>query len=282
MRDICSRLPRAIDPDELASILWPGKRVFIQGAASESPVIRCARNPLAAIDYVLHADSPLPEFLDDVVDVTSACIGQHVAALARDSDRIQLGIGKIAATMLSGLKAHHSLGLHTGLITDGAVALVKSGVLNGARRPAGRGLVTGAFAGTRTLYALARDTGFFLTGTQEKNSPLVLASIDNFVSINSALEVDLFGQVNSETLRGWQVSGSGGALDFARGAALSRGGRSIIAMPYTTRDGRNRILRHFARGIPSTIGRSDVGIIVTEYVTADLRGKTTPARVRGF
>lgn len=239
------------------------------------------RIPMRAVDLIVEADSPLMEVPSDEVDEVSRRIAHQVAALVRDGDCLQLGLGKIPAAVLSGLRSHRDLGLHTGLITAAALPLLREGVFNGARktRDAGRH-VTGALAGNRALYDLARDASFLVCATQYTHNLEVIAGIDNFVSVNSALEVDLLGQVNGESINGRQVSGVGGALDFVRGAALSKRGRSIIALPSTARDGRSRILRRLDAGTPVTIPRSDIGIVVTEFGVADLRGKTAPERER--
>lgn len=245
------------------------------------PSTRGLHIPLRAIDLIVEVDSPVMEVPADEVDEVSLRIAHLVAALVRDGDCLQFGLGKIPAAVLRGLCSHRDLGLHTGLLTEAALPLLRKGIFNGARKTRDSGRhVTGALAGSRALYDLACDASFLVCATQHTHNLEVIAGIDNFVSVNSALEVDLLGQVNGESINGRQVSGVGGALDFVRGAALSKGGRSIIALPSTARDGRSRILRRLDAGTPVTIPRSDIGIVVTEFGVADLRGKTAPERER--
>lgn len=266
---------------DFASAVLPRARHVLAHVNPQMPSTKSLGIDMRALDYVLEADSPLMEVPADEVDEVSLRIARHVAALVCDGDCLQLGLGKIPSAVLGCLRSHRDLGLHTGLLTDAALPLLREGIFNGARKKndAGRH-VTGALAGSRALYDLASDPSFLVCAAQYTHNARILADIDNFVSINSALEVDLLGQMNGESINGRQISGVGGALDFVRGAFLSKGGRSIIALPSTTRDGRSRILRRLATGTPITIPRSDTSIVVTEYGVADLRGKTAPQRER--
>jgi 4-hydroxybutyrate CoA-transferase len=173
--------------------------------------------------------------------------------------------------------------MHSGLVSDGALPLIELGVLTGGCKRIDRGLiVTNAVYGSRELYDSAGRANFKFRNVSYTHAIDVLAAIDNMVSINSAVEVDLWGQVSSETLNGRQISGIGGSVDFARGAVSSPGGRSIIALPSRTPSGRSRIVARLAASTPTTLARSDVGIIVTEHGIADLRGLTTAERARAL
>lgn len=266
---------------DFAQAVLPHARQVLAHVNPRMPATNGSRVPLRAFDFAVEADAPLLELAAERVDEASLRIARNVAALVRDGDCLQLGLGRIPAAVLPALGSHRDLGLHTGLLTSAALPLLLGGNFNGARktRDAGRHIV-GAFAGDRALYELAADARFLVCPAQHTHNARVIAEIDNFVSINSALEVDLYGQVNGESLDGRQVSGVGGALDFVRGAALSRGGRSIIALPSTARDGRSRILPRLAAGTPVTIPRADIGIVVTEFGVADLTGKTARERER--
>ena len=185
--------------------------------------------------------------------------------------------------MLPLLKHCRHLGMHSGLVGDGVRLLVDLGVVTGERKRIDRGLiVTNAAYGSRDLYDIVGRAIFKFRSVAYTHAIDVLATIDNLVSINSAIEVDLWGQVNSESMGGRQISGIGGSVDFARGAVLSRGGRSIIALPSRTSSGRSRIVARLAAHTPATFARSDVGIVVTEHGIADLRGLTTAERVKAL
>ncbi len=233
------------------------------------------------LDVVIEQDARLLEVAEEVPDVVSGQIAAHVASLIRDGDCLQFGLGRVPAAVFGLLGSHRDLGVHTGLLPQAAMPLLAKGLLDGARktRDAGR-VVTGTLAGRSGFYQAAADERLMVRSPDYTHDPRVLATIDNLVSINSALEVDLLGQVNAETVGGRQVSGAGGSLDFVRGASLSRGGRSIIALASTTRDGSTRIVRQLAAGTAVTIPRADVDFVVTEYGMADLRSKAAPERAK--
>ena len=193
----------------------------------------------SAIDYVVESDRPVPTLAPPVLDPTARAIGRRVAELIRDGDCIQTGIGAIPAAILAALGDKNDLGMHGGLIDDGGLALVDQGVLTGRAKTHRRGRhVAGMAIGSASLLdRLAERPDVVLAAADVTHDVRVLARIDNFVSINSAVEVDLHGQVNAEAVAGRQISGTGGAVDFMRGARLSRGGRSIVAMTATARRG---------------------------------------------
>lgn len=238
----------------------------------------------AALDYVVPVDgellrAPSTEPADAVTDR----LARHVAGLVRDGDCLQLGIGKIPAAVLPLLANHRRLGMHSGLVTDGARVLLEAGALTGERKQIDRGrIVTNAVYGGAQLYDLAGREPFAFRSVAYTHASYVVARIDDFVSVNSAVEVDLSGQVNAESVAGRQISGTGGAVDFARAAAMSRGGRAIVALPSLTASGRSRIVASLAAGTPVTCARSDVGIVVTEHGAADLRGLASRARAQAL
>jgi 4-hydroxybutyrate CoA-transferase len=240
--------------------------------------------PLGAFDFVVPTATELlsPTSID-VSDPITDSVARHVAAFVTDGDCLQLGIGKIPAAVLPLLIDRRDLGLHSGLLGDGICLLMESGALTGARKSVDRNeIVTNAVYGIRRLYDLAAHAPFSFRNVAYTHAAGVLARIENLVSINSAVEVDLLGQVNAESVAGRQVSGVGGAVDFARGAALSAGGRSILALPSRANGGRSRIVARLGRQTPVTWGRSDVGIVVTEQGSADLRGLTAPQRAKAL
>ncbi len=202
-------------------------------------------------------------------------IGRHVASLVRDGDCLQLGVGAIPNAVLAALLDHRDLGLHSGLITEGVMALHQAGVLNGRRKSIDRHrLIAGFVLGSRALEEWAGETSELgLRSVDTTHDPRVIAQLDCFVAINSAVEVDLLGQINAESVNGRQISGTGGSVDFMRGAALSAGGRSIVVLPATARRGTvSRIVGNLKPGTPVTALRTDVDFVVTEYGVAALSG----------
>jgi len=228
------------------------------------------RLALERVDWLLEAEAPLPTFEEASAGPVQQAIAAHAAAQIRDGDVIQIGIGKIQSAILRALTGHRDLGFHSGLVTDAAWDLVQSGVITGARRNIDAGLlVAGSAAGSPALYAGLAEPFVELRPVRRTHSVTETARIDNFVSLNGALEVDLFGQVNAERIDGRLYSGVGGFNDFVRGARLSRGGRSIVALPAAARGGASRIVPCLSG--PVTGARADADIIVTEFGAADLR-----------
>lgn len=235
----------------------------------------------ARIGAALPSDRPLLRAPTSRVDAAAAAIGAQVAALVRDGDCVQTGIGAIPAAVLAALREKNDLGAHSGLF-DGAVAdLVTRGVITGKRKTIDQGLhVTGMVLGDTPLLDWAmRTESIALRPARYTHEVSVLRQIDNFVSVNSAVEVDLFGQVNAEIVGTRQYSGTGGAVDFMRGAAASKGGRSVVALLATARDGQiSRIVPALGRGVAATAARTDVDHIVTEFGAARLFGLDLDAR----
>lgn len=230
----------------------------------------------AAIDWLVEAEEPLREFPDAAPSPVQQAIASHCAALIRDGDVIQIGIGKVQSAILQALGGHRDLGFHSGLVTDAAWQLVEQGVITGARRNVDAGLlVAGSAAGTAALYAGLAAPFVEIRPVRRTHRVTEVARIENFVSLNGALEVDLFGQVNAELVEGRFLSGVGGFNDFARGARLSPGGRSIVALPAALRDGGSRIVPSLSGPgrpqAPLTGARADADFVVTEFGVADLR-----------
>ncbi len=219
---------------------------------------------------------PSPAAIDD----TARAIAANVATIVRDGDCLQTGIGGIPAAILDALSEHNDLGMHGGLIDDGGQRLIDRGVINGRRKSIDRGQhITGMALGSAALYAWLADRGdVIFKGADYTHEFSVLRQIDNFVSINSAVEVDLQGQVNAEVVGGRQISGTGGSVDFMRGARASKGGRSIVAMTATAR--RGEVSRIVQRVEHVTAARTDIDLVVTEFGIADLRFASLDERRR--
>jgi len=218
----------------------------------------------------IYTSRPPTELPAPRTDAVARLVAANVAALVPDGATLQFGIGGLPEACLDALHAHSDLGIHSGLINDGAMRLIRAGVATGARKSTDRGVaVAGMLGGTAELFQWAhRNAQLALRSTSYTHDPAVLAHQHRLVAINSAIEVDLSGQVNCELARGRYVGAVGGAVDFLRGAAASHGGVPVIALP-SMAGGASRIVTTLSG--PVSIARSDVGVIVTEYGSADLR-----------
>ncbi len=243
--------------------------------------VAAAGCPLLAVDrcdgFVRTRRALLPFGVGEP-DTAAREIARHVAALIRDGDCIQTGIGAIPAAILAALADKNDLGLHSGLIDDGGMALIESGVMTGRAKAIDRGLhITGMALGSAALHSwLAARPDVAFRGANHTHEVGVIRDIDNFVSINSAVEIDLNGQVNAEWVAGKQISGTGGSVDFMRAAKSSRGGRSIIALTATARGG--SVSRLVPRVELVTALRTDIDLVVTEFGVANLKHASTAAR----
>ncbi|MDO4271174.1 MAG: acetyl-CoA hydrolase/transferase C-terminal domain-containing protein [Eubacteriales bacterium] len=238
---------------------------------------------VSEIDGFLSSWEPLPESAPTKIGEIDRQIGEHIAGLVRDGDCLQLGIGALPDAVCSFLGDKKDLGLHTEMISDGVLPLLESGVINGKRKQRDIGKVTVTFLmGTRKLYDFVDNNPIIeMLPVDVCNNPAVISQNDNVLSVNSCVEVDLMGQVCAEAIGLRQISGIGGQMDFVRGANLSKGGRSIIALHSTTSDGKtSKIVPTLTLGAPVTTSRCDVGYIVTEYGVAQLRGQTLRERAR--
>jgi acyl-CoA hydrolase/GNAT superfamily N-acetyltransferase len=237
--------------------------------------------PVSRIDRLIPVETPLAELRSEAPGEVERAIGHHVATLIPDGATIQVGIGRIPDAVLAALSHHRELGVHTEMLSDGVMRLVEAGVITGARKSLLPGkLVTSFVMGTRELYAWADDHPLLeLRPSDFTNDPSVIARNDRMVSINSALAVDLTGQVASDTLKGQFFSGIGGQVDFVRGAARSRDGKAIIALPSTAKGGTlSRICPVLEEGTGVVTSRGDVRYVVTEYGVADLWGRNIRER----
>ncbi|KQS03726.1 acetyl-CoA hydrolase [Sphingomonas sp. Leaf357] len=243
---------------------------------TNGPMLSAARITLA----VPTSRAPV-EVVPAAIGAVDAAIAAHTAAFIGDGAVLQTGIGAVPDAILRLLSDRRDLGVHSGMMGDGLVELVEAGVVTNTRKTIDPGVsITGALIGTRRLYDFAhRNTAVRMCGTDYTHDPSVLARLDRLVTINSALEVDLTGQVNAEQSGDSYLGGTGGQVDFVRAGARSPGGHSIIALPATARGGTvSRIVTHLTG--PVTTARSDVDVIVTEYGAAELKGRTLADRAR--
>ncbi|MDO4154944.1 MAG: acetyl-CoA hydrolase/transferase C-terminal domain-containing protein [Clostridia bacterium] len=244
-----------------------------------------ARKHVTEFDCFVRCDMPLPDVPSAPITETERKIGAYCASLIHDGDCLQLGIGGIPNAVCEALKGKKDLGLHSEMVGDGVVDLLKSGVINNRLKNLHPGKTVLGFAfGTEKLFEyIDKNPSVEFYPIEYVNHPLVIAQNDNMVSINSCIEIDLMGQVVSDTIGMHQFSGVGGQVDFVRGATMSRGGRSIIALPSTAKqDSISKIVAKITDHSAVTTTRNDVNYVVTEYGIAQLKGKTMKERARAL
>ena len=232
-------------------------------------------------DFLIEIDEPLSELQPAIIDPTSEAIAQHVSPFIPDGSTLQFGIGAVPDAVLSSLRTRKNLGLHGGMINDACVELVECGAIDNLHKGCDEGVsVAAEIMGTRRLYDWVdhNATVRLARGAYTHGIP-GMASIRNFVALQSTVEMALDGAVNSEFVNGRFISGPGGAPDFAFGASIATGGRSIMAMPSTAANGAvSRIVRRLADDAPTTLPSYLADVVVTEYGAVELRGKTLAER----
>lgn len=238
---------------------------------------------VSRLTYAVEASSPLPELGGGSIGAVEEAIGRNCAALIEDGSTLQLGIGSIPDAVLKFLGDKKDLGIHSEMFSDGVVDLYRKGVITGAAKTLNKGKMVAAFLmGSKKLYEFVdQNPDVLMLPVDYVNDPVVIAQQNKMVAINSCLQVDFNGQVNSESMGAKQFSGIGGQLDYVRGASMCPNGKAILAMPSTAKHGTvSRIVPVFAPGTTVTTTRTDVHYIVTEYGAVDLRGKSLRERAR--
>jgi 4-hydroxybutyrate CoA-transferase len=258
-------------------------RLVIAQVNSRMPRTRGHRLHISSIDVIFEEATELPEHEVQAASTEAQAIGRHIAQLVEDGSTLQLGIGSVPDAVLAELGQHRDLGIHTEMFTDSVLPLVHAGVITGARKTVHPGVIVSAFVlGSRSLYD-------FVDGNHEvelhpadyTNDPAVIAANDRMVAINAALSVDLTGQVAADSLGARFYSGIGGQVDFNRGAAHSKGGKPIICLPSTAKDGTvSRICPELWHGSGVVTTRGDVHWVATEFGARDLHGRTVRERAR--
>lgn len=284
-----------VSPPDRHGYCTLGVSVDVSRAAAESARILIAqvnpRMPRSHGDGMLHvsrftalvyADEPLPEHAPAPLSEVERAIGRNVASLVEDGATLQLGIGAIPDAALAGLTSHRRLGVHSEMISDGVIDLVQRGVITGEHKRTHPGVLVSAFAvGSRRLYDFIDDNpAVKLLDVGYVNDTDVIRRNPQVTAINSALEVDVTGQICADSIGERQFSGVGGQMDFIRGAALSENGRPIIALPSTTSRGESRIVSQLKPGAGVTTTRAHVHYVVTEFGIASLYGKSLRERAR--
>ncbi|MCH9675231.1 MAG: 4-hydroxybutyrate CoA-transferase [Gammaproteobacteria bacterium] len=271
-----------LNADFMLAALARAKCVIAEVNAAHPAPIGGTNIASSRFDYVYHTDRPVPNFPTTPLNAESIAIGKLVEELVPDGACIQNGIGTIPAAILEALQDKNDLGLHSGILDDGIMKLARSGVINGRYKAIDKGRMVAAISmGTDELYQWSTQCEDVLfRPVSYTHNAAVIGQIDNFISINSALEIDLFGQVNAEMIGGRQLSGTGGSVDFMRGASASKGGRSIVALTATANRGKiSRIVPKLEAHTTATALRTDIDYVVTEFGVAHLRN--LPARARG-
>jgi 4-hydroxybutyrate CoA-transferase len=262
--------------------------------------VECARRVIAVVnpqmprshgDGLVHvtrftatveADAPLPEHPRPELGAVERAIGRHVAALIEDGSTLQMGIGAIPDAVLGALKDHRRLGVHTEMFSDGLVELWEHGAVTGEEKRVHPGKIVATFVmGSRKTYDFLDDNPeVAMLDVAYVNDTAVIRRNPKVVAINSAIEVDLTGQVCADSIGTRMYSGVGGQMDFIRGASLSAGGKPVIALPSATSRGASRIVPHLQEGAGVVTTRAHVQYVATEHGVVDLRGRSLVERAR--
>ncbi len=238
--------------------------------------------PADCVDVWVEDDRPLIPATPAAPTEVEMQIGHHVAALVEDGACLQMGIGAIPNAVLAQLTDRKDLGVHTEMFSDGMLPLVEKGCITGMKKHYRRGRIVSTFCmGSRKLYDFLDDNpGVYMSDVKYTNDPYIIASNPKVCAINSALQVDITGQVCADSLGTKFYSGVGGQTDFIQGASLSEGGKAIIAMPSTTLKGVSKIAPTLTNGAGVVTTRNQVHYLVTEYGTVDLYGKSLQERAK--
>lgn len=284
------------EPDEAGMCSFGNACCFSEPAARTAAKIIAQVNPLMPtlggqkisldkIDYIVYQESPLYTIGRAEADEKTKMIADYVAELVEDGATLQLGIGALPDAIARNLVDKHDLGIHSETLTEAMGELVQAGVITNARKTINKGVCIGAqAAGSLEFYKyIDHHPMFAVYPVDYVNDPYVVGQNYKQTSINTCLEVDLKGQVNSETVAGRQFSGIGGQLDHVRGAQLSEGGKSIITLNSTAKnDTISKIVLNFAPGNVTTVSRYDIQYVITEYGIANLQYKTERQRAEAL
>ncbi|MBK7976066.1 MAG: acetyl-CoA hydrolase/transferase family protein [Deltaproteobacteria bacterium] len=286
-----------VSPPDSHGYVTLGPSVDVAMAAAESADVVVAEiNPrmprthgdgflhVSRIDFAIDVDRPLPESPPTKLGEEERAIGEHVASLVDDGATLQMGIGAVPDAVLAALTNHKHLGIHTEMVSDGVLPLIECGAVDNSRKEVHPDKVVAGFAtGSRKLYDYIDDNpAVVLLDIAYVNRPTVIARNPKVTAINSAVEVDLTGQVCADSIGHRIISGVGGQLDFMRGAALSPGGKPIIALTSRAKKGESRIVPTLRPGSGVVTTRMHVHYVVTEFGVADLFGKSFFERAKAL
>ena len=268
-----------------AAMLEKARRVFVEVNVNQPRAVCGGQIHVSRVDAIVEHDCELPTLPPAKLDEISLTIGGLIAEQIPDGACIQLGIGAIPDAVGAALKTKHDLGIHTEMFTDSMVELIECGAVNNSKKQIhpGQSVTTFAFGSKRIYDYIDDNPAIAILPVDYVNDPAVICRNDNMISINAALEVDLWGQVCAESIGTKHVSGSGGQIDYVRGACQSKGGKSFIAFPSTAKGGTiSKIKSILTPGAVVTTSKNDVDYIVTEYGLAHLRGKTLSERAKAL
>ena len=273
----------ALNGSYAEAMIDKAKRIFIEVNEKQPRCLCGTQLHISQVDAIVENTHELPVLPPVVLDETSITIGNLIAEQIPDGACIQLGIGAIPDATGMALKAKKDLGIHTEMFTDSMVELIECGAVNNSRKQIHRGKTVTTFAyGSKRIYDFIDDNpAVEVLPVDYVNDPEVICRNDNMISINAALEVDFFGQVCAESVGTKHMSGSGGQIDYVRGACQSKGGKSFIAFTSTAKGGTiSKIKPILTPGAICTTSKNDVDYIVTEYGIAHLRGRSLSDRTR--
>lgn len=280
-------------PDEYGMCSFGVSVDIVRSAAENASLVIAQVNPnmprtlgdssihVHDIDVLVPSNAPLLEVPPPEVTETTRQIAEYIAALVEDGSTIEFGIGRIPQALFGMLKDKKDLGVHTEMVTDSIIELIECGAITGKRKTTDRGKIVASFVlGTKRLYEYVDNNPLFsFHPTEYVNDPSVIRQQHKMVAVNTALEVDLTGQVCADSIGSKFFSGVGGQVDFNRGAAKSHGGKAIIALPSTAKGGTvSRIMTHLSAGAGVVTTRAGVHYVVTEYGVAYLHGKSIQER----
>jgi acyl-CoA hydrolase len=286
-----------VSPPDRHGFCSLGVSVDVARAATEvAPVVVAEINPrmprthgdgllhVRDIQLAVEVDYPIAEHAPGSMTETERAIGRQVAGLVEDGATLQMGIGSVPDAVLAALGGHRELGVHTEMFSDGVIDLVERGVITGSRKRSHPGKLVAAFLlGSRRLYDFVDDNPqVVMLGVDYVNDTATIRRNPRVTAINSAIEIDLTGQVVADSIGTRQYSGVGGQMDFIRGAALSQDGRPIIALPSTTRAGESRLVPLIKPGAGVVTTRAHVQYVVTEHGVANLYGRSLRQRARAL
>lgn len=239
---------------------------------------------ISEIDALVEGNMPLPQTLLPPANAVEDQIGNHIASMIEDGSTLQMGIGNIPNSVLAKLTNHKNLGIHTEMFSDGVIPLVEKGVVNNKNKKVHPGkIVSGFVIGSQKLYDFIDDNPMVnMLDIEYVNDVRVIRKNPKAVSINSAIEVDLTGQVCADSIGSKFFSGVGGQMDFIRGASLSEGGKPIIALPSSTKKNQSKIVPILKPGAGVVTTRAHVHYVVTEFGVADLYGKSIKQRIHAM
>jgi len=241
--------------------------------------IHCSR-----ITYFVEGNLPIPEHAPEAFTAVEKQIGLHIANIIEDRSTLQMGIGNIPNAVLDALGSHKDLGIHTEMFSDGLIPLIEKGIVTGKYKKRYKNKIVSSFVfGSRKLYDFIDDNPLIeMLPADYVNDTYVIASNPRVVAINSAIEIDITGQVCADSIGYKMYSGVGGQMDFIRGASLSEGGKPILAIPSVTAKGISRISGHLNEGAGVVTTRAHIHYVVTEYGVANLYGKTLKQRAKAM